>query len=252
LYTVSSGNYTQYSHDGWRVLVFSTSGRISFNGAANKTVNCAVVGGGGSGVGHVSQGGGGGGGAGAVLYLTLSGLDTDVCSFVVGQGGAVRTALGQGNGQSSSISFSTNTSFNRTAEGGGLGARSYPSNGSSAAPGSGGCGGGGPADATFKGFNVVRKNISRLDTIARQTIGALVERPITKEELLGMPAISANISMRICLQSPILLSLMGRLHSRRHKSMTLMLIFLVFWVTDDYMMGSEISVGDTVEYSAER
>jgi hypothetical protein len=33
----------------------------------------------------------------------------------------------------------------------------------------------------------VRKNI-RLDTLARQTIGALVARPITKEELLGMPA----------------------------------------------------------------
>jgi hypothetical protein len=34
----------------------------------------------------------------------------------------------------------------------------------------------------------VRKNV-RLDTLARQTIGALVARPIiTKEELLGMPA----------------------------------------------------------------
>jgi hypothetical protein len=34
----------------------------------------------------------------------------------------------------------------------------------------------------------VRKNISRLDTLARQTIGALVARPITKEELLDMSA----------------------------------------------------------------
>ena len=33
----------------------------------------------------------------------------------------------------------------------------------------------------------VHKNI-RLDTLARQTIGALVARQITKEELLGKPA----------------------------------------------------------------
>jgi hypothetical protein len=66
----------------------------------------------------------------------------------------VPTALGQGNGQSSSIYFSTYTGFDRTAEGGGGRGASYPSNGASAAPGSGGCGGGGPAaDATFKGFN---------------------------------------------------------------------------------------------------
>jgi mucin-19 len=106
LYTISSGNYTQYSHDGYTVLVFSTSGSISFNGAANKTVNCAVVGGGGSG-GYPGGGGSGGGGAGGVLYLTLSNLDNDTCSFVVGQGGAVPTALGQGNGGTSSISFTT-------------------------------------------------------------------------------------------------------------------------------------------------
>jgi hypothetical protein len=151
LFTVSSGSCTQSTYDGYTVIVFSTSGSILFNEAASKTINCAVIGGGGSG-GYPGGGGSGGGGAGAVLYLTLSGLDNDTCSFVVGQGGAVPTALGQGNGQSSSISFSTNTGFNRTAEGGGRGA-SYPSNGSSAAPGSGGCGGGGPADATFKGFN---------------------------------------------------------------------------------------------------
>jgi hypothetical protein len=147
LYTVSSGNYTQYSHDSFTVLVFSTSGSISFNGAANKTVNCAVV--------------AGGGRAGLsrerirrrrIRRRSLFDLDTDTCSFVVGSGGAVPTALGQGNGQSSPISFSTNTGFNRTAEGGGRGA-SYPSNGVSAAAGSGGCGGAGPADATLKGFN---------------------------------------------------------------------------------------------------
>jgi hypothetical protein len=152
LYTVSSGNYTQYSYDGYTVLVFSTSGSISFSGAANKTVNFAVVGGGGSG-GHVSHGGSGGGGGGGVLYLTLSGLDNDTCAFTVGQGGSVPTALGQGNGGTSSISFSTNTGLNRSAAGGGRSA-SYPSNGVSAAAGSGGsCGGGGPADVTFKGFN---------------------------------------------------------------------------------------------------
>jgi hypothetical protein len=48
--TVNGGNYTQYSQDNFTVLVFSTSGSISFNGAANKTVNAAIVGGGGSGV----------------------------------------------------------------------------------------------------------------------------------------------------------------------------------------------------------
>jgi hypothetical protein len=64
----------------------------------------------------------------------------------------VPTALGQGNGGTSSISFTTNTGLNRSATGGGRGA-SYPSNGVSAAPGSGGCGGGGPADCSFSGFN---------------------------------------------------------------------------------------------------
>jgi hypothetical protein len=49
LYTINSGNYNQYTYDGYTVIVFSTSGSISFNGAANKTVNAAVVGGGGSG-----------------------------------------------------------------------------------------------------------------------------------------------------------------------------------------------------------
>jgi hypothetical protein len=39
LFTVNSGNHTQYSNDGHTVLVFSTSGSISFSGAANKTVN---------------------------------------------------------------------------------------------------------------------------------------------------------------------------------------------------------------------
>jgi mucin-19 len=151
LYSISSGSYTQYTYDGYTVLVFSTSGSISFNGAGNKTVNCAVVGGGGSG-GYPGGGGSGGGGAGGVLYLTLSNLDNDTCTFTVGQGGAVPTALGQGNGGTSSISFATNTGLNRSAEGGGRGC-SYPSNGSSAAAGSGACGGGGPADATFKGFN---------------------------------------------------------------------------------------------------
>jgi hypothetical protein len=151
LYTVNSGNHTEYSYNGWTVLVFSTSGSISFNGAANKTVNCAVVGGGGAG-GFPGGGGSGGGGAGGVLYLTLSNLDTDVCSFTVGQGGAVPTGYGQGNGGTSSISFTTNTGLNRSATGGGRGA-SYPSGGVSAAPGSGGCGGGGPSDCTFSGFN---------------------------------------------------------------------------------------------------
>jgi hypothetical protein len=149
LFKVSSGNYTQDTHDGYTVFVFSTSGSISFDGAANKTVNCAVFGGGGS-DGHVSQGGGGG--ARGVLYLTLRGLDNDTCTFNVGQGGAVPTALGQGNAGTSSIPFTNNTSLNRSAAGGCRGA-SYPSNEVSAAPGSGSCGGGGPADATFKGFN---------------------------------------------------------------------------------------------------
>jgi mucin-19 len=170
LYTVNSGSYTQYSHDGYTVLVFSTSGSISFSGASDKTVNAAVVGGGGSG-GFPGGGGLGGGGAGGVLYLTLSGLDTDVCSFTVGQGGAVPTALGQGNGGTSSISFTTNTGLNRSATGGGRGA-SYPSNGVSSAPGSGGCGGGGPADCTFSGFNA-NGNGGTLDVEHRPGTGSI-------------------------------------------------------------------------------
>jgi hypothetical protein len=84
--------------------------------------------------------------------LTLTGLDNDTCAFTVGQGGPVATALGQGNGGTSSISFTNNTGLNRSAAGGGRGA-SYPSNCASGLSGSGGCGGGGQADATFKGFN---------------------------------------------------------------------------------------------------
>jgi hypothetical protein len=110
------------------------------------------VGGGGRGV-FPGGDGSGGGVAGGVLYLTLSGLDNDTCSFTVGQGGAIPTALGQGNGgTTSSISFAHNTGLNRSATGGGRGA-SYPSNGVSAAPGSGGCGGGGQSDCTFAGFH---------------------------------------------------------------------------------------------------
>jgi hypothetical protein len=45
LYTVNSGNYNQYTHDGYTVLVFSTSRSVSFLNAANKTVNAAVIGG---------------------------------------------------------------------------------------------------------------------------------------------------------------------------------------------------------------
>jgi hypothetical protein len=72
----------------------------------------------------------------------------------MGLGGSIPTVLGQGNG-TSSISFATNTSLNRSAAGGGRGASSFPSGGVvSAAPGgSGGCGGGGPSDCTFSGFN---------------------------------------------------------------------------------------------------
>jgi hypothetical protein len=129
LYTVASGSYTTYTYSGYTVLVFSTSGSISFSGAASKTINCAVVGRGGSG-GFVSGGGSGGGGGGGVLYLTLTGLDTDTCSIVVGQGGVVPTGLGQGKGGTSSISFTTNTSLNRSAAGGGRGS-SYPFSGTS-------------------------------------------------------------------------------------------------------------------------
>jgi hypothetical protein len=93
----------------------------------------------------------------------------------------------------------------------------------------------------------------RLDTIARQTIGALVARPITKEELLGMPA--PDISEYIDENMLTISDLIEPDGDDGTKSMTLMLIFLVFWVvmTDHYMMGSaDICVGDTVEYSAER
>jgi hypothetical protein len=63
-----------------------------FNNALSKTIAQLL----GEAVGGFVSGGGsggGGGGAGGVLYLTLSGLDTDTCSFVVGLGRAVRCRL---------------------------------------------------------------------------------------------------------------------------------------------------------------
>ena len=76
----------------------------------------------------------------------LTSLDNDTCNFTVGQGG-IATSLGAGNGGTGSISFVTNTGFNR----------SYPSGGSSAIAESGGCGGGSAPTSGFQALTQIRQ-----------------------------------------------------------------------------------------------
>ena len=140
----TGGTETTYTLDGvqYRSHTFTSSGTFTVTGTGE--IEYLVVGGGGGG----GNNGGGGGGGGGFLTNTLTIPGSDVCSVVIGVGGAgaIGTNADPGtNGGSSSFSSANGAWSSIVAIGGGGGGSrgSVPG----AGPGSGSSGGGGGASS---------------------------------------------------------------------------------------------------------
>ena len=134
--TVTFAGYSATTtSNGYSIFVYTASKTTAISFTGNITFNVLLVGGGGS--GGCDQPGGGG--AGGVLQSTISVNATDTISITIGAGGVcTSTPVAGSPGANSTFNFTTNTSYNVTAIGGGRGG-SYPSY----AAGNGGSGGGG-------------------------------------------------------------------------------------------------------------
>lgn len=153
--TVISGTVTQSTYNGYKVYTVKSNAQLTINSQAGTSFNIAVVGGGGGSGVTTSGYGNGGTGAGAggnVTYYQTSSIVSDTINITVGNGGAK-----QNSGGTSSITFTTNTSNNRSAIGGGPGAN-Y---GDSSIAVSGGNSGGSGADAAFYPTTVTRTSGNR-------------------------------------------------------------------------------------------
>jgi hypothetical protein len=123
----------------YKIYAFKSTGvTYSFNYSCSSTSNIYILAVGGGGGGGLDQGGGGGGGG--VIQSTTSLLGSDVISITVGGGGATET-----NGSNTTVNWTTATSKNITATGGGHGG-TYSI--VSTSGGSGGGGGGARGNAT--------------------------------------------------------------------------------------------------------
>jgi hypothetical protein len=142
-------NYTAY--------IFTTSGSLSISGLSSSLlINVIAVGGGGSGgfnnLGTHDIGGGGGGGFISNTYTLASGANETI-TINIGGGGIKPTIAGKGGntGSNTTLVYSSRTTLNRTALGGGAGSGTTGNVGSSG--GSGGGGGGGSVQIGYSAIS---------------------------------------------------------------------------------------------------
>ena len=111
----------------YNIYTFTASGSLSIANASGVTLNIMAVAGGGGGAGGMSYGAwiyaGGGGGEVTFKQVTITGNDTITVNIGSGGAGGSELATTQHGkkGGNTSLTFSTNTSFNFTCNGGGGG-----------------------------------------------------------------------------------------------------------------------------------
>ena len=164
---IGSGTYVApttntYNSGGvsYTTYIFTGSGSLAINNiTANISLNMVAVGGGGgtavNNPGAYAHGGGGGGGFISSTYVLTSGAN-EVITISVGAGGGQGTLLGGtglnayyagSKGSSTILSYSSRTTLNRTADGGGAGGAFSSTSGTT-----GGSGGGAGGNATLAGW----------------------------------------------------------------------------------------------------
>jgi hypothetical protein len=133
------GTFTSATSGGYTIFRFTGNGNIVSLNPSGQTVTVYYLIVGGGGAGGFDKGGGGG--AGGLLQDSFTMTSTDTITVSVGSGGTsgASAAIVQANGRggNSSITFLTNTSNNKTADGGGYGGSS-----TNGLPGNGGSSGG--------------------------------------------------------------------------------------------------------------
>lgn len=150
--TITITGYDSTSSDSsYNYFVFYTSGTISYTVNSTETLQILAVGGGGGGGNRgglvaAAGSGGGGGGAGGFLENSVSITDTDTITINVGEGGVGCSGSDDSetppfNGEDTTVSFTTVTSNNITALGGGYGG--YNIGSTSSPDGADGASGGG-------------------------------------------------------------------------------------------------------------
>ena len=155
-FSASGGTESTYILDGitYKVHTFTSSGTFTVTGLTGTVeVEYLVVGGGAGG----GNNGGGGGGAGGFLTNTLTIPGNDVCSVVIGSGGAGAiggtSGTAGGNGGSSSFSSANAAWSSIVAIGGGGGSnRDGGANAGSGGSGGGGAAAGGGSQRIFPGL----------------------------------------------------------------------------------------------------